>query len=49
MYSKPTKQQWELPDLDFERRAYFPHCLGAVDGKHIRGIKQQLSGSMFYN
>jgi len=38
-----------LTALEFERRAYFPHCLGAVDGKHIRVIKPEDSGSMFYN
>jgi hypothetical protein len=31
---KPTKEQWELTALEFERRSNFPHCLGAVDGKH---------------
>jgi len=31
---KPTKQQWEWTALEFERRANFSHCLGAVDGKH---------------
>jgi len=45
---KPTKEQWELTALDFERRANFPHCLGAVDGKHTRVIKPEHSGSMFY-
>jgi len=32
---KPTKEQWELTALELERRANFPHCLGAVVGKHI--------------
>ena len=35
--------------LEVERRANFPHCLGAVDGKHIQVIKPEQSGSMFYN
>jgi len=46
---KPTKEQWELIALEFERTANFLHCLGAVDGKHIRVIKPERSGSMFYN
>jgi hypothetical protein len=46
---KPTLEQWELTALEFERRANFPNCLGAVDGKRIRVTKPELSGSMFYN
>ena len=46
---KPTKEQWELTALEFEKTANFPHCLGAVDGKHIRVINPGHSGSMFYN
>jgi len=46
---KLTKEQCTLTALEFERRAHFPHCLGAVDGKHIRVIKPEHSGSMFYN
>ena len=30
---KPRKEQWELTALEFERRANFAHCLGAVDGE----------------
>jgi len=36
---KPTKEQWELTVFEFERRANFLHCLGAVVGKHIQVIK----------
>jgi len=46
--SRPTKEQWELTALEFERRANFPHCLGTVGGKHIRVIKPEHSDSMFY-
>jgi len=46
---KPKKEQWELTALEFERRVNFPHWLGAVDGKHIRVIKPEHRGSMFYN
>jgi len=46
---KPTKEQWELTALEFEKTANSPHCLGAVDGKHIRVIKPEHSGSKFYN
>jgi hypothetical protein len=46
---KPTKEKWELTASEFEKTANFPHCLGAIDGKHIRVIKPEHSGSMFYN
>jgi hypothetical protein len=46
---KPTKEQWELTALEFERRSNFPHCLGVVDGKYMRVIKPEYSGSMLYN
>jgi hypothetical protein len=45
--SKSTKEQWELTALEFEIRANFAHCLGAVFGKHIREIKPEHSRSMF--
>ena len=45
----PTKEQWEQIAIDFEKNANFPHCIGAVDGKHIRLIKPAESGSMYYN
>jgi len=47
--SKSTKGQWELTALELGRRVNFPHCLGDVDEKHIRAIKPEHSGSMFYN
>lgn len=31
-----TEREWEDIASGFERKANFPHCLGAVDGKHIR-------------
>ena len=47
--SRPIKEQKELAALEFERRANFPHCLGAVGGKHIRVIKPENGGLMFYS
>jgi len=43
----PNKEKWESITKEFETRANFPHCLGAVDGKHIRIINPL--GSMYYN
>lgn len=33
----------------FEKHANFPHCIGSIDGKHIRLIQPADSGSMYYN
>ena len=38
---------WKLWSL--KKKTNFPHCLGAIDGKHSRVIKPEHSGSMFYN
>lgn len=43
----PGKEMWESIALIFEQRVNFPHCLGAVDGKHIRIINPL--GSMYHN
>lgn len=45
----PSEEEWLQIAQDFENIANFPHCLGAVDGKHIRLIKPHKSGSMFLN
>lgn len=33
----------------FESVANFPHCIGAVDGKHVRVVAPIESGSMHFN
>lgn len=45
----PTVETWESIASDFERVANFPHCLGAVDGKHVRLTCPFNSGSMYFN
>lgn len=32
---EPTTQTWESVASRFEQRWQFPHCVGAVDGKHV--------------
>lgn len=44
-----TKEEWENIADGFRRNANFPHCLGAVDGKHVRVKKPDNSGSMYFN
>jgi len=34
---------------EFKTRTNFPNCIGAVDGKHIRVIKPERSGSLYMN
>lgn len=44
-----TKQFWMETATQFWEKTHFPHCLGALDGKHIRVIKPEGSGSLYYN
>lgn len=44
-----TKETWEESANGFQSVANFPHCLGAIDGKHIRLVCPAGSGSMFFN
>lgn len=46
----PTSvDEWEQIASGFNKKANFPHCLGAVDGKHIRLKKPLNSGSLYFN
>lgn len=33
----------------FYKNTYFPNIIGAIDGKHIRIIQPQMTGSEFFN
>lgn len=46
---EPTKDKWIEISKGFEIHAKFPNCIGALDGKHIRMIQPQNSGSLYYN
>ncbi|XP_044141597.1 protein ALP1-like [Bufo gargarizans] len=45
----PTRQHWTEIAEKYWDICQFPNCIGAVDGKHIRIIKPQGTGSEFYN
>lgn len=46
---EPSEEKWLEIAEGFKKRANFPNCIGAVDGKHIRIIKPNHSGSVNYN
>ena len=45
----PTPGMWKSIASGFEITANFPHCIGAVDGKHIRLTCPFNAGSMYFN
>ena len=46
---KPKRNEWLNNAKDYEDLWQFPHCVGAVDGKHVVIRKPSYSGSQFYN
>lgn len=49
VFPKFEKEFWYQTAESFRLRAHFPNCLGAIDGKHIRIIRPEHSGSLYYN
>ena len=49
-YLKPpsSKEEWLSISSGFKDSWNFPHCLGAIDGKHIRKECPKLTGSYYY-
>ncbi|XP_049886387.1 uncharacterized protein LOC126380839, partial [Pectinophora gossypiella] len=43
------EEDWLIIANGYYTKANFPNCLGAIDGKHIRVIKPEHSGSLYYN
>ncbi|XP_039314630.1 protein ALP1-like [Solenopsis invicta] len=46
---QPSKCGWKKVAKEFEDYWNFPHCIGALDGKHINVKAPPHSGSVFYN
>lgn len=44
-----SEKEWLEIAQDFYRKWQFPHCLGALDGKHINILPPAHSGSIFRN
>ena len=44
-----TEDEWLQVAEAFERTWQFPHCIGAIDGKHVEIKKPIGSGSYYYN
>lgn len=44
-----TEAEWKKIASDFEQKWNFPHCIGAVDGKHVVMNAPPNSGSIYYN
>ncbi|XP_050311194.1 uncharacterized protein LOC126746841 [Anthonomus grandis grandis] len=45
----PTKDDFQKISEDFNNIWNFPHCIGSIDGKHVRILCPRNSGSMFFN
>jgi hypothetical protein len=46
---EPSKEKLYHIGDEFNKRANFPNCIGALDGKHIRTMKPEHSESLYYN
>lgn len=44
-----SEEEWKVVAYDFAEMWNFPHCLGAMDGKHCRIDPPLKSGSLYYN
>ncbi|CAK1593490.1 unnamed protein product [Parnassius mnemosyne] len=44
-----TEEEWLDIAKTFEERWQFPHCLGAIDGKHVKIVPPANSGSYYFN
>lgn len=43
-----TENEWLKITSGFEEKWQFPHCLGAIDGKHVQIVPPKDIGSYYY-
>lgn len=48
-FPEMTEKRWIDIAEGFQNYSQYPLCLGAIDGKHVRVRKPNMSGSLFYN
>lgn len=48
-FPKANHTQWKSIADKFFAHAQFPNCIGAIDGKHVRVIQPEQSGSLYFN
>ncbi|GFO12727.1 nuclease harbi1 [Plakobranchus ocellatus] len=41
--------EWEEKAVSYQQRWDYPHCVGAIDGKHVVIEAPANSGSLYYN
>lgn len=44
-----TKEDWLKVSKEYDEKWNFPHCIGAMDGKHVQLQAPVASGSNFFN
>lgn len=49
MKAPSTQEEWNQIATQFEKTWNFPHCIGAVDGKHVTITAPKNSGSVYFN
>lgn len=49
MQTPSTKEEWRKIANDFNEKWNFPHCIGAIDGKHVLLNAPANCGSEFFN
>ena len=45
----PSEEDWYTIADEFDSKWEFPHCIGTLDGKHVRNIAPTDAGSNYYN